>query len=70
MTTQPDTPDSAHPFFYAVCGTLLLAIGGGFFVNLNEDPEVFMTLSVIFGAPGFYLVVAGAVARGIFGARR
>ena len=55
---------------YALFGTVFLAIGGMLFVNLNEDPEAFMVFTVVFAAPGLYLVIAGAVARGIFVARR
>jgi hypothetical protein len=70
MTTQANHADSAKPFLYAISGTVLLAIGGMLFVNLNEDPEVFMVFTVVFTAPGLYLLIAGAVARGIFAARR
>jgi len=70
MTRPSNNADSAKPFLYALSGTVLLAIAGMFFVNLNEDPEVFMVLTAVFAAPGLYLIVAGAVARGIFVARR
>lgn len=70
MTTTPHQADSAKPFLYAAFGTVFLAIGGMLFANLNEDPEIFMVLTVAFAAPGLYLLIAGAVARGIFVARR
>lgn len=70
MTNQPDPADSFKPFLYAFFGTVFLAIGGLLFVNLNEDPEIFMVFTVAFAAPGLYLLIAGAVARGIFAARR
>jgi hypothetical protein len=70
MTTQSDLADSAKPFLYALVGTVFLAIGGMLFVNLDESPEFFMVLTVGLAAPGVYLLIAGAVARGIFAARR
>jgi len=45
MTNQPGHPgnaDSAKPFLYALFGTVLLAIGGMLFVNVDEDPEIFV----------------------------
>ena len=70
MTNQSDPADSAKPFLYALFGTIFLAIGGMLFVNLDEDPEIFMVFTVVFAAPGLYLLIAGAVARGMFVARR
>jgi len=70
MTNQSNQADSAKPFLYALSGTVLLAIGGIFFVNVNEDPETFIILTILFTAPGLYLLISGAVARGIFVARR
>jgi hypothetical protein len=58
------------PFHHAFMGTVLLAIGGMLFVNLNEDPEIFMVFTVLFTAPGLYLLIAGAVAHGVALARR
>lgn len=55
---------------YALAGTVLLAIGGMLFVNLDEDPETFMVFTVAFAAPGLYLLIAGAVAHGIGLSRR
>ena len=55
---------------YALAGTILVAIGGMLFVNLDEDPEIFIVFSVIFAGPGLYLLIAGAVARGISIGRR
>lgn len=65
MTNQA----TGKPFFYLLFGTVFMAIGGMFFVNLNEGKELFMVYTVAFAAPGLYLVIAGAVARGIFVAR-
>jgi len=70
MTNQSDHADSVKPLLYALFGTVCLAIGGMLFVNLNEDPEIFMVFTVVFAAPGLYLLIAGAVAHGIFVARR
>ena len=47
-----------------------LAIGGMLLVNLDEDPEIFMVFTVAFAAPGLYPLIAGAVAGGMFVARR
>ena len=49
---------------------MLLSIGGKFFVNLNEDPKTFIVFTVLVTAPGLYLLIAGAVARGIEMARK
>jgi len=70
MTNQLDTATPTAPFLYAGVGTVLLAIGGMRFVNLNEDPEIFMVFTVVFTGPGLHLLLAGAVARGITMARR
>ena len=58
------------PFSLALAGTVLLAIGGMFFVNLGEDPEYFIVFTVAFAAPGLYLLIAGAVSRGVQHARK
>lgn len=70
MANQLDTVTPTAPLLYALVGTVLLAIGGMLFVNLNEDPELFMVFTVVFTGPGSYLLLAGAVARGITLARR
>lgn len=70
MTTQSDLEVRPRPFLYALFGTVCLAVGGMLFVNLEEDPEIFMVFAVLFAAPGLHLLIAGAVARGILEARR
>lgn len=72
MTTQPSSNpyDAPFPHALALAGTALLAIGGTLFVNLNQSPEVFAVLTVAFAAPGLYLIIAGAVERGITLSRR
>lgn len=70
MMNQSSPAASAAPFVHALLGTVLLAIGGMLFVNVNEDPEIFMAFTVAFTAPGLYLLIAGAVARGITLGRR
>jgi hypothetical protein len=52
------------PAAYLLGSTILLSIAGKFFVNLNEDPEIFIVFTMVFTAPGLYLLIAGAVARG------
>lgn len=69
MSNQAD-PGAGAPSVRALVGTVLLGIGGLLFVNLNEDPEIFMVFTVVFTAPGLYFLIAGAVARGILLARR
>ena len=69
MTNEPDTVIGAAPFLHVLAGTALLAIGGLLFLNLSEGREVFMVFTVMFSAPGLYLLIAGAVARGIALAR-
>jgi LPXTG-motif cell wall-anchored protein len=65
MTNQPNTASDSQSVVYALIGTVLLAIGGMLFVNLDEDPQTFIVLTVAFSAPGLYLLIAGAVARGV-----
>ena len=70
MTNQSGPSGSAGPFLYALFGSVFLAIGGMLLVDLDEDPEIFRVITVAFAAPGLYLLIAGAVARGIFVAGR
>jgi hypothetical protein len=63
MTNQLGTVTATVPFRHALAGTLLLAIGGMLFVNINEDPEIFVVFTVAFTGPGLYLLLAGAVTR-------
>lgn len=70
MSNQVAHTASDKPPLYALAGTILLAIGGMLFVNLDEDPEIFMVFTMIFAGPGLYLLIAGAVARGISISRR
>ncbi len=42
-----------------------MTVGGLLFVNVNEDPELFIVLTVAFTAPGLYVLITGAVAHGI-----
>jgi hypothetical protein len=64
MTNEPDQA-AAAAFFRALFGTFLLVCGGMFFVHLGDGPELFMLCTVVFSAPGLYLLITGAVARGI-----
>jgi len=70
MTNNSDVISDAAPSLHALLGTVLLAIGGTLFVNVNESPEFFMVLTVLFAAPGLYLIIVGAVARGLALAHR
>ena len=54
----------------AVAGVVLLAIGGMLFVNVAEGDEAMMVFTILFAAPGAYLLIAAAVARGIALSRR
>jgi hypothetical protein len=65
MTNESDSQAAAAAFFRALFGTFLLICGSMFFININEDPQMFMILTVAFSAPGLYLLITGAVARGI-----
>jgi hypothetical protein len=58
------------PAAYLIVATILLSIGAQFFLNLNEDPGIFIVFTMIFAAPGLYMLVAGAVARGTQMARK
>ena len=67
---MPDDSPGLLPGAYALMATILLSIAGMLFVNLGEDPQIFIVFTAIFAVPGLYLLVAGAVARGIEMARR
>ena len=58
------------PFFYALAATFLLSVAGSLFINLDEDPDIFIVLATVVAVPGLYLLLAGGVARGIEMARR
>ncbi len=70
MTNQSDSTAPTVPLVLALLGTVLIAVGGMLFVNVHESPEIFMVFSVVFTAPGLYLLITGAVAQGIIVARR
>jgi hypothetical protein len=63
-------PPGALPAFYALGGLILLSIAAQFFLLLNEGPGTFIGFTLIFAVPGTYLLLAGAVARGIQMARK
>lgn len=54
---------------YALAGVSLFVIGGLFLVNTNEA-DFFFPVGLGFCGSGFYLLVVGAVARGLQLARR
>lgn len=70
MTSQSDQADPNAAFLHGLLGTVLLAIGGVLVVNVDENPELFIVLTVAFTAPGLYLLIVGAVAAGISLSRR
>ncbi len=70
MPNQVAHTFTPEPALLALVGTILLAIGGMLLVNLHEDPEIFMVFTMIFAGPGLYLLIAGAVARGVAISRR
>lgn len=70
MTDESTTWAPAPPSLRAFAGTVLLALGGMLFVNLNEDPELFVAFSAAFAGPGLYLLISAAVTRGIAHAGR
>lgn len=65
MSNHMAPPTSVRASLDALAGTVMLAIGGMLFINLDEAPEIFMVFTMVFAGPGLYLLVAGAVARGI-----
>lgn len=71
--TARDDFDPSKPFFgaaYGTVGVILLVIGSALLANLTEDPTLFGAGATLFLGSGLYLMVAGAVARGIQLARR
>jgi hypothetical protein len=54
----------------ATCPVLWLAIGAQLFLNMDEGPSIFIIFTLVFVAPGAFLLIAGAVAFGIQLAQR
>ena len=61
---------STSPFGVLFVSMVMLGIASQLFVNLNEDPGIFIIFTLVFAAPGAFLLIAGAVAFGIQVARR
>lgn len=61
---------STSPFGVLFVSMILLGIASQFFANLNEDPGIFIIFTLVFAAPGAFLLIAGAVAFVIQVARR
>jgi hypothetical protein len=59
-----DVPKSS-PGGVLFVSMVLLAIAAELFLNLNEDPGIFIIFTLIFAAPGIFLLIAGAVAFGL-----
>lgn len=57
---QPST-GALHGFV----GTILMVLAGSLLANIDENPAAFRTLGLIALAGALYVIVAGAVARGI-----
>lgn len=57
------------PVGYLFAGTLLLGLAAGFAAYLDEGPVAFFVLSMVTVGPALYLLITGAVARGIQVAR-
>jgi hypothetical protein len=64
-----DVPNS-RPLGVLLTSMVLLGIASQFFLNLNEDPGIFMIFTLVFAVPGIFFLIAGAVAFGIELARR
>lgn len=65
MSEMTNKTQPSEAFGYAVVGFFLVLIGGSLLGNMNEDPAIFRTGGLIFGTSGLYLLLVGAVARGI-----
>ena len=68
-TVANDLPGTS-PLGVLFVAMVLLGIASQLFVNLNEDPAIFIIFTLVFAAPGIFLLIAGAVAFGIQMARR
>lgn len=66
---EKDLPN-ASPVACLLISMVLLAIGSELFLNLNEDPAIFVIFALVFLAPGLFLLIAGAVAFGMQITRR
>ena len=69
MTSQGDFDLSAGPRHLLGCLPLFI-IGAMLLTNLDEDPTVFGLGAMLFLVPAAYLLIVGAVARGIQVAHR
>ncbi|WP_188784277.1 hypothetical protein [Nocardioides phosphati] len=58
------------PAGFLLIAMILLGIAAELFLNINEDPGTFIIFTLIFAAPGVFLLIAGAVALGIEAARQ
>lgn len=69
MDKQDDYEPSAGAM-YLLGSVPLLVVGGMLLANTNEEPAIFGTGALLFLAFAGYLLLVGAVARGIQVARR
>ena len=58
------------PGSFLLIAMVLLGIAAELFLNMNEDLGTFIIFTLIFAAPGAFLLIAGAVALGIEAARQ
>ena len=68
-----ETMDDYEPsagVWYAVAAVALFVVGGMLLANTDEEPMFFLTGGLAFMGAGSYLLLVGAVARGIQVARR
>lgn len=70
MANQREVPIRDAPFLRALTGTILLVISVVLYTGVEVDDPAPAVLAVLFGAPGLYLFIAGAVASGVALARR
>jgi hypothetical protein len=64
MSDTPTTDDAVGPR-HLLASLLLFLIGGLLLVNLHEDETIFGIGAVLCLVPAAYLLIVGAVARGI-----
>ena len=69
MNSEAEYEPSAGAM-YLLGSVPLFIVGGLFLANTNEDPSIFGTAALLCFAFAVYLLLVGAVARGIQVARR
>lgn len=70
MADNPDSPQPSKGLPYVLGGVVILFIGAMVLVNTDEEPDLFFPAGMALTGIAAYLILVGAVARGVQIARR